>query len=394
MHVLRSRRSLRSAFGPLRLIPVSRTLTHALPLGLLFVSVSTLTACKEAADPEPVASIVGLNPIDSVRLGKSTTFQVETRDAKGNRLTGRTITWTSLNPNVVAVDASGVATGVGLGTTIVTARAGDATATSNVLVQPVATSLVLLPGSSTLQVNATRVLTVALTSATGQSIPGRLVTYSSSNPNFATVNGSGVVVGVAPGRATITGEGVLDNISGTATIDVVPVLVTSIAITPPGAQTAYQGLTLQLAATLRDGSGNILTGRTVSWTSSNQSVATVTSNGLVTGVSLGQVQITAESEGVTGFTSVTVAPRPVATVELAPNPASVKLGTSIQMSLDLRDANGNQLTTTGRTITWDSSNKPVATVTDGVVTGIAVGTANVTVTVDGKPATALVTVTP
>jgi uncharacterized protein YjdB len=393
MHVLRcSHRSLRSAFGALRLNSVAHRLTRALPLGLL--SAAALTACKEAADPEPVASIIGLNPTDSVRLGKTRGFQVETRDASGNKLTGRTITWTSLNPNVVAVDANGVATGLAIGSTVVTARSGNASATTDVTVQPLATSLVLLPGSSTLQVNASRQMTVALTGANGQSIAGRLVTYSSSNASVATVNASGVVVGVAPGRATITGESPLDQVSGTATVDVIPVAVTSISITPPGAQTAYQGLTLQLAATLRDASGTILNGRTVSWTSSNPSIATVTSSGLVTGVSLGQVQITAESEGVTGATTVTVAPRPVATVSLTPSPASVKVGQSTQLSLDIRDANGNQLTTTGRTVTWDSSNKPVATVVDGVVTGVSVGTANISVTVDGKPATIVVSVTP
>ena len=393
MHVLRcSRRSLRSAYGSLRLNSTARSLTRALPLALILAA--ALTACKEASDPEPVAAIVGLNPTDSVRLGKTRAFQVETRDADGNRLTGRTVTWTSLNPNIVAVDGNGVATGVGIGATVITARAGTASATTNILVQPLATSLVLLPGSSTLQVNASRQLTVALTGANGQSIAGRLVTYSSSNASVATVNGSGVVVGVATGRATITGESPLDQVSGTATVDVVPVSVASIAITPPGAQTAFQGLTLQLAATLRDGSGTILTGRTVSWTSSNPSIASVTSGGLVSGVALGVAQITAESEGVTGSTSVTVAPRPVATVTLTPSPASVKVGQAIQMSLDIRDASGNQLTTAGRTVVWDSSNKPVATVSDGVVSGVSTGNANISVTVDGKPATVVVTVNP
>ena len=228
----------------------------------------------------------------------------------------------------------------------------------------------------------------------GQSIGGRLVTYSSSNALVASVNASGVVVGVAPGRATITGESQLDQVSGTATVDVVPVLVGSISIIPPGSQTAFQGLTLQLAAVVKDASGNILNGRTVSWTSSNTSIASVTSTGLVTGVALGNAQITAESEGVTTATTVTVAPRPVATIALTPSPASVKVGQSIQMSLDIRDASGNQLTTTGRTVVWDSSNKPVATVSDGVVTGVSAGNANISVTVDGKPATVVVTVNP
>jgi uncharacterized protein YjdB len=72
----------------------------------------------------------------------------------------------------------------------------------------------------------------------------------------------------------------------------------------------------------------------------------------------------------------------------------VKVGTAVQMSLDLRDAQGNQLTTTGRTVTWDSSNKPVATVQDGVVSGVTIGSATITVTVDGRSASAVVNVTP
>ena len=357
------------------------------------LATAVFTGCKEAAEPEPVDRIVGFAANDSVRLGKTKTFQVETVDKNGKKLTGRTITWTSLNPNVIAVDGNGVITGVAIGATIITARSGNASATTNVVVQPAVTSVVLTPGSSTLQVNATRQMNVAVTGANGQSIAGRLVTYSSSSTSVATVNASGVVSGVATGRATITAESTLDQVSGTATVDVVPVSVASIAITPPGAQTAFQGLTLQLAATLRDGSGNILTGRTVSWTSSNPSIASVTA-GLVTGVALGNVQITAESEGVVGSTTVTVAPRPVATVTLSPNPASVKIGQSTQLSLDLRDANGNQLTTAGRTVVWDSSNKPVATVTDGVVNGISNGSATISVTVDGKPAAVVVSVTP
>jgi len=114
----------------------------------------------------------------------------------------------------------------------------------------------------------------------------------------------------------------------------------------------------------------------------------------VTAASLGVVQITAESEGVTASVTVTVQPRPVASVGLAPNPGSVKMGALVQMSLDLRDANGNQLATIGRVVTWDSSNKPVATVQDGVVTGVSPGSATITVTVDGRSASAIVTVTP
>lgn len=369
--------------------------------GLRFSAVALIAAagvlgCKEAADPVPVAVISGLNPADSVRLGKTITMLVELRDAKGNKLTGRKINWSSQNPNVATVDANGTVTGVALGSSIITARVGGVTGQTDVKVQPLVASVVLSPASVAIPVGSNRQLTVTVSDKNGLAIAGRLVEYSSSNPSIATVNASGTVVGVSLGRAIINAQAVQDQVSGTATVDVVQTSVASVTITPAGAQTVFQGLTLQLAATLRDNNNppNILTGRQVSWTTSNPAIATVSSGGLVTGVSLGNAQITAESEGVTSSVSVTVAPRQVATVNLTPNPGTVKVGQALQMTLELRDANGNQLTTAGRTVTWDSSNKPVATVQDGVVNGITQGSATITVTVDGKSASAIVNVTP
>lgn len=356
--------------------------------------VAALGGCKEATDPPRVATIAGMNATDSVRLGKTITFTTELRDASGNKLTGRRITWTSLNPTIAAVDANGTVTGVAIGVTSITARVDDATTTTQMFVQPAVTSVLLLPPTNSVTVGGTKQLTVAMSDKDGQSVGGRLVSYSSSNPVIATVNASGTVVGITLGSVTITAESVVDHVAGTATVTVVPVSVTSISISPAGAQTVFQGLTLQLSATTRDASGAILTGRPVNWTTSNSAVATVSSSGLVAGVGLGNAQITAESEGVTNGVQVTVAPRPVATVALTPNPGSVKVGSALQMSVDLRDANGNQLTTTGRSVTWDSSNRPIATVQDGVVVGVSAGSATITVTVDGRSASAVVSVTP
>ena len=369
-----------------------RTLRCVAALAVL--PIALLTACKEAADPARAARFSGINAIDSVRLGRTYTFVVELLDESGNKVTGRRITWTSLNPTIAAVDANGVVTGVALGNTVITARADDATATTQMYVQPAVTSVLLLPPTNSVAVGASKTLTVAMTDKDGQSVGGRSVVFSSSNPAIATVNASGTVVGVTIGAVTISAQSVLDQVAGSATVNVVPVAVTNVAITPAGAQTVFQGLTLQLSATTRDASGTILTGRPVNWTTSNSAVATVSSNGLVAGVGLGSAQITAESEGATSSVTVTVAPRPVATVALTPSPATVKVGTAVQMSLELRDAQGNQLTTAGRTVTWDSSNKPVATVQDGVVNGVTIGSATITVTVDGRSASAVVNVTP
>src|SRR5207247_9995067 len=66
------------------------------------------------------------------------------------------------------------------------------------------------------------------------------------------------------------------------------------------------GATQQLVATLKDASGNVLTGRTITWTSSNEAVATVSTGGLETAVAAGSATITAASGGITGTVSVNV----------------------------------------------------------------------------------------
>jgi trimeric autotransporter adhesin len=393
MHVLRMLRvGLPPAVDGLDRIRTTTLVGRAvLPLAVVAVG---LVGCREAADPNKVTAIVGMAAVDSVRLGRTYGYTVELRDASGNKVTGRTVAWSSLNPNVATVDANGTVTGVAIGATVITARANGATAQTNMNVQPLVKSVVLFPSSASVPMGTPRPLTVVVSDKDGLALSGRLIAFSTSNPGIATVNGAGVVVGVSLGRAIITAQAVQDQVSGTSTIDIVPVPVANVAITPAGSQTVSQGLTLQLAATLKDASGNPLTGRTVSWTTSNASIATVSSTGLVTGVALGTIQITCESEGVLSSVSITVQPRPVASVSLAPNPGGVKVGAQLQMAADIRDVNGNQLTTAGRVVTWDSSNKPVATVQDGVVSGLSPGNATITVTVDGKPASAVITVSP
>src|SRR5437667_9914999 len=79
--------------------------------------------------------------------------------------------------------------------------------------------------------------------------------------------------------------------------------VASVTVTPTPA-TISTNATLQLTATLKDANANILTGRTVTWTSSTTSVATVSSSGLVTGVAVGSARITATSEAKSGTSSI------------------------------------------------------------------------------------------
>jgi len=162
----------------------------------------------------------------------------------------------------------------------------------------------------------------------------------------------------------------------------------------PATASLTVGQTVQLTATPKDANGNPLTGRTIVWSTSDNTIASVTSSGLVTGAGPGgPVTITATSEGQSGTASITVSGVAVATVTVTPASTSVQAGQTVQLTATVRDANGNILT--GRTVTWSSNNTTVASVSGtGLVTAKVAGSATITATSEGQSGTAAVTVTP
>lgn len=171
-----------------------------------------------------------------------------------------------------------------------------------------------------------------------------------------------------------------------------PAPVASVLVAP-GSSTLSPGQTAQLTASTRDAQGGILSNRTVTWTSTNLSVATVSPSGLVTAVAVGgPVTIVASSEGQDGSAIVTVIPPPVASVSVAPPSPTLTPGAVVQLTATTRDASGSELT--NRVVTWSSSNTAIATVSiGGRVTAVAVGTATISASSEGQTGTALVTVT-
>src|SRR5207248_368282 len=135
--------------------------------------------------------------------------------------------------------------------------------------------------------------------------------------------------GVTPGSATITATS--EGKSGTSSITVTTVPVATVDVTPPSAS-VQAGQTVQLTGTPRDAGGNPLSGRTVTWSSSNTSVATVSNSGLVSGVTPGTATITATSEGKSGTSSVTVTKVPGATVGVTPPAAAAQAGQAVQLT--------------------------------------------------------------
>ena len=303
-------------------------------------------------------------------------------------LPGR-VQWSSSDSRVVTVSDGGVVTALAAGSAVVTVHIGAKTATAAVNVQglPVSSVVVSLQ-TGTLEVGQVTRAKATLTDADGATVSGRAVAWQSSNPAIATVNSLGVVTAVGLGTATITA--IAEGKTGGANLTVATKTVASVVVSPNPASAAI-GQKARLTATAKDASGGVLIGRTITWTSSNPAVASVSANGLVTAISVGTATISATTAGVSGtsqFQSTTVA---AATVSVSPAAPNVRVGEDVQLTATATDASGNVLAS--RVPTWSSSNPIVATVSSsGRVTGVSKGTATVTATIDGKSAPASVSV--
>jgi uncharacterized protein YjdB len=359
---------------------------------------ATLTATSETKSGSaaitvsvvPVASVAVTPPGARVPVGGTVQLTATPKDSLGGPLSGRVVTWASSAPGVATVDGSGLVTGVGAGLATVTAtsESKNSSVTITVTVVPVA-SVTVTPATPGIRVGGTVQLTATPRDGAGAPLTGRLITWTSSAPGVASVNGSGLVTGVLAGSATLTATSETKSGSATVTVTVVP--VASVTVTPPSTSIVVGG-TLQLSATPLDSIGGALSGRLVTWVSTAPGVATVDASGLVTGVAVGSAAIIATSETKSDTATVTVTVVPVATVTVTPASAGIRVGGKVQLTATPRDGAGAPLT--GRAVAWTSSAPGVASVNgSGLVSGVAAGSATLTATSETKTGSAAVTVT-
>ena len=253
---------------------------------------------------------------------------------------------------------------------------------------PVAT-VIIAAGSATVLVGQSQQFSASTIAASGATLTGRVVRWSSSNASVGTMSDAGLLVGIATGATTTSATS--EGRSGTAMITVLPVPVARVSITP-SAGSLLVGQTLQLLATPLDSVGGALMSRDVTWSSSEASRATVSGNGLVTALTAGAVVISAVSEGRSGSASVSVLPVPVASIAVVTPLALVPIGQTLQLSASTRDSVGGALV--GRAITWTSSGPTKASVSgSGVLTALSVGVVSVTAASEGRSGSAAITVT-
>ena len=337
------------------------------------------------SQPQVVAvSSVSLDKTSvSLNVGESVTLAAT---VKPDNATNKTVSWSSSNASVASVDASGKVSAVAEGTATITAKAGDKSATCSVTVtkKVVAVESVTLDKSS-LELNEGETATLTAT-VKPDNASDKTVTWSSSKTSVATVDANGKVTAVAEGNATITAKA--GNKSATCSVTVTKNVVAVESITlDKSSLELTEGETATLTATVKPDNA---TNKTVTWTSSSSSIATVDQNGKITAVSEGTATITAKAGDKTASCTVTVKKKVVAVESVTLDKSSLELteGETATLTASVKPDNA-----TNKTVTWSSSNQSVATVDqNGTVTAVAEGNTTITAKAGDKTATCSVTV--
>ena len=305
-----------------------------------------------------------------VRKGKTVTLKATVYP---ETLADKSVKWKSSDKTIATVSSSGKVTGVksGVVTITCTSVSTGAKATCKVTV-------------GTITLNKKEVIVRKKKSVTLKptvyptTLEDKSVKWKSSDKTIATVSSSGKVTGVKSGVVTITCTSNATGLSTTCKVTVGTITLNKSEVI------VRKKKTVTLTPTVYPTS---LEDKSVTWKSSDESVATVSSDGVVTGIKSGVITITCTSNatGLSATCKVTVA-----TIALNKSSATITVGNTLTLKPTVYPT-----TLEDQSVTWKSSNKAVATVKNGKVTGVAAGTATITCTsvATGVSTTCKVTVT-
>lgn len=297
--------------------------------------------------------------------------------------------WFSSDQTKVTINAQGLATGIAVGTSTISASLNGVTSAGTVLTvtNATVTQIQITPPSLTLAKGTKGKLTAIATYSDNstQDVSSQVV-WNSSNIGVATINLSGEVSAVSNGSATLTGR------VGAVTSNGVSLSVTNASVNQidlsATASTLAAGTKAQLTAvaSYSDGSSQNIT-PLVSWSSSDSDVATVSTSGEVTAVSPGTAVITGSFAGQISTLTVTVTAATVSAIQISTPLTSLALGTNGQLKALATYSDDTLVDVTGQ-ISWSSSAPALVSVdANGQIKALAVGSAVISGSLGGTSAT-------
>ena len=293
--------------------------------------------------PIPVASIVITPDTLALLLGQMTRFSAVPRDAQGNPLSGRTISWTSSDPLVASVATDGTVNGVGIGVATITATSEGVSASATVRVQQAATSIartVISPPTVQLSALGDAAQLIARSYATDSSLVAGSYRYSVSGAGtIVSVDSLGLVTALGVGSAYV----VVREAGGTSDSALVSVIQVAkrVQVSAPQRLDAL-GLTTTFHATAFDAGGSVIPAAPLNWTISDATVAVIDmASGdslVVRAVGNGVTPIVATDDAASGSSELTVS-QIAKSATVSPNALVLGLDGRARLTLTLFDAN-------------------------------------------------------
>jgi hypothetical protein len=356
------------------------------------VSASTLLTVNPAT--LNAITVSPTNPIIAAGTTQAFTATGLFSDGSTQNLTA-SVTWGSLTSSVAAINSSGLATGLAPGQSTITASLGSVSNSAILTVTAaVLTGIVVNPSNPSLLVGNTQQFTATGTysDSSTQDLTSA-ATWNSSNPSVASVS-AGLAAGWTVGTTTVSAT--FNSVSGSTalTVTVTPPVLQSISVTPANPSVAI-GQNRQFIATgqYSDGSTQDLSSF-VSWSSSQPSLAGITTAGLASGLSGGSTAITATLGTVTASATLNVNSLALVSIAVTPGTASIALGTGQPFVATGTYADNSTLDLT-TSATWSSSLPSVATLNaTGLATSASIGQTMITATAASIAGSSTLTVTP
>ncbi len=349
----------------------------------------TITATTRDTGKTASVKVKVIRPVTALTLSKTTTtinvgktekiaYTIEPSNA-----TDKTVKWTSSDTTIATVSSSGTITGKKAGTAVITgttnSKGKTATITVTVVNPTIKATGISTKSTTTINVGKTEKLSVSFTPS---NTTNKTVTWKSNNTAVATVDSTGLVKGIKSGVATITVTSQDGNFTAKCIVNVVTptVKVTGLKLNKTKT-TITVGKTEKITPTITPTNA---TNKTLTWKSSDTTVAIVTSSGTIKGKKAGTATITvtsADNSEVVATLVVTVKKAVIKPtgIKLKATKLSLSKGEDVFVESEVEPSNA-----TNKKIEWKSSNEAVATVDAlGNVHAVGPGSATITATITG-----------
>lgn len=344
----------------------------------------TATVTAKCGDLSAQTKVTVINPLKAITITGTThsikkgqTTQLGLTYDPADTTDSVAATWTSSNTSVATVSKTGLVTALKDGSTTIKATVGNVSSTYDIAVKEVKLTGIKMEEKALIHKGDTKALTVEYTPA--DTTDDKTVAWSSSDSTVASVDNNGIVTAVKPGSAVITAK--VGNYQATCAVtvdaplkEIVPEKAIIDMVKKQTANIAYS----VVPADTTDS-------KDVTYTSSDETVATVNSDGKVTAKKAGQATVTITgANGIKATVTVNVSEIPVNEVVLSAQDEIIEAGAKKAITATLKPENN---TDDNQGVTWTTSDEKIAKVIvdnedshKATIEGIAAGSAVITAT--------------